>query len=189
MRFRSGGKERWEELKEQDNGTEKEHLVAFVEKWAELLSMAIDGGAELHAGTAMAMVTARTESQHFLTAFSHKMVPVTVSPRQRLDDVIRHVGSIIMGGTDCALPMLYALENGIDADAFIVYTDSETWAGTPHPFQALQRYRELTGIPAKLVVVGMVSNGFSIADPSDAGMLDVVGFDTASPSLIGDFIS
>jgi 60 kDa SS-A/Ro ribonucleoprotein len=36
-------------------------------------------------------------------------------------------------------------------------------------------------------VVGMVSNGFSIADPSDAGMLDVVGFDTAAPQLMADF--
>ena len=40
------------------------------------------------------------------------------------------------------------------------------------------------GIPAKLVVVGMVSNGFSIADPHDPGTLDVVGFDAAVPQLI-----
>lgn len=38
----------------------------------------------------------------------------------------------------------------------------------------------------KLVVVGMVSNGFSIADPDDAGMLDVVGFDAAAPQVIAD---
>lgn len=43
------------------------------------------------------------------------------------------------------------------------------------------------GIPVKLVVVGMVANGFSIADPNDAGMMDVVGFDTATPMLISDF--
>jgi 60 kDa SS-A/Ro ribonucleoprotein len=39
----------------------------------------------------------------------------------------------------------------------------------------------------RLVVVGMVSNGFSVADPTDPGMLDVVGFDTATPQLISDF--
>jgi len=33
----------------------------------------------------------------------------------------------------------------------------------------------------------MTSNGFTIADPSDAGMLDVVGFDAAAPALIADF--
>ncbi len=57
-----------------------------------------------------------------------------------------------------------------------------------HPVQALRTYREKTGIAAKLVVVGLVSNGFSIADPEDPGMLDVVGFDTAAPALIADFI-
>ena len=46
--------------------------------------------------------------------------------------------------------------------------------------------RQASGIDARLVVVGMVSNGFSIADPADPGMLDVVGFDTATPQLISD---
>lgn len=73
-------------------------------------------------------------------------------------------------------------------DAFVVYTDSETWAGEIHPAQALRKYRERTGIAAKLVVVAMTSNGFSIADPDDAGMLDVVGFAPATPQVISDFI-
>jgi 60 kDa SS-A/Ro ribonucleoprotein len=34
----------------------------------------------------------------------------------------------------------------------------------------------------------MASNGFTIADPDGAGMLDVVGFDTATPQVIGDFV-
>ena len=72
-------------------------------------------------------------------------------------------------------------------DVFVVYTDSETWHGEIHPVQALRQYRERTGIPAKLIVVGMVSNGFSIADPDDAGMLDVVGFDTSVPQLMSQF--
>ena len=91
------------------------------------------------------------------------------------------------GGTDCALPMLWAAENQVPVDVFCIYTDSETWAGDIHPAQALRAYRQKTGIGAKLVVIGMVSNGFSIADPTDGGMLDVVGFDTATPSIIADF--
>ena len=43
------------------------------------------------------------------------------------------------------------------------------------------------GIPARLIVVAMTATGFSIADPEDAGMLDVVGFDTAVPNLISEF--
>jgi 60 kDa SS-A/Ro ribonucleoprotein len=74
-----------------------------------------------------------------------------------------------------------------EIDTFVIYTDSETWAGDVHPAQALRDYRTASGIDACLVVVGMVSNGFSIADPADPGMLDVVGFDTATPQLISDF--
>ena len=72
---------------------------------------------------------------------------------------------------------------------FCILTDSETWAGKVHPKEALNQYRERTGIPAKLIVVGMVSNGFSIADPNDGGMLDVVGFDTTVPQIMADFAS
>jgi hypothetical protein len=69
----------------------------------------------------------------------------------------------------------------------VILTDSETWAGDVHPSRALRDYRRASGIDARLVVVGMVANEFSIADPSDPGMLDVVGFDTATPQLIWDF--
>jgi len=34
----------------------------------------------------------------------------------------------------------------------------------------------------------MVSNGFTLADPNDMGMLDMVGFDSAGPAILGDFI-
>jgi 60 kDa SS-A/Ro ribonucleoprotein len=92
-----------------------------------------------------------------------------------------------MGGTDCALPMIWAQKKKIEVDVFVIYTDSETWAGSQHPSEALKNYRKTMGIPAKLVVVGMVANEFTIADPSDNGCLDVIGFDTATPNLISDF--
>ncbi len=148
---------------------------------------------------AMALVTAASERQHSFVAFtagSHPskypglasgITPLAISPRQRLDDVVRSISDLPFGGTDCALPMLWALEKKMPVDTFVIYTDSETWAGAIHPVQALRQYRQRTGIPARLVVVGMVSNGFTIADPGDAGMLDVVGFDTATPELINSF--
>ena len=115
------------------------------------------------------------------------LTPLMLSPRQRLDDAVRTVSGLPFGGTDCALPMLYAQALEREIDTFVIYTDSETWAGDIHPAQALRDYRRHSGIEARLVVVGMVSNGFSIADPTDPGMLDVVGFDTATPQLISDF--
>jgi 60 kDa SS-A/Ro ribonucleoprotein len=75
-----------------------------------------------------------------------------------------------------------------DVDCFIVITDNETWAGSVHPTQALNDYRKNKNPKAKSVVIGMTATSFSIADPNDAGMLDVVGFDTNVPSIISDFV-
>jgi 60 kDa SS-A/Ro ribonucleoprotein len=69
-----------------------------------------------------------------------------------------------------------------------VFTDSETWANPKlHPVQALRQYRRKVNPRAKLVVVAMTSAGFSIADPDDAGTLDVVGFDSAVPEVMAQF--
>ena len=48
-----------------------------------------------------------------------------------------------MGGTDCALPMIYAKQKKLKIDVFIVYTDSETWFGKIHPTEALKQYRRV----------------------------------------------
>ena len=135
----------------------------------------------------MAMVTARTEPQYHFMAFQSNFVPLGITASHTLEQAIRKTRNLPFGGTDCALPMVWAAEHRIPVDTFAVYTDSETWAGYIHPSQALAQYRRTMGIPAKLVVVGMVSNGFSIADPQDSGMLDVVGFDSATPALLAEF--
>lgn len=151
------------------------------------------------ARAALALVTAATERSYEIVGFTSAtglfrrtdaaLKRLRISPRQRLTDAIKAVSDLPFGGTDCALPMLYALERKLAVDTFIIYTDNETWAGKIHPHEALRRYRERMGIDAKLVVVGMTSVGFTIADPADPGMLDVVGFDTTVPTLITDFAS
>jgi len=136
---------------------------------------------------AMALVTARTEPSYHVVAFSHEMQRVRIRARMSLSEALERVSGLPFGGTDCALPMIYARERGIPVDTFVIYTDNETWAGEIHPVQALRDYRESSGIAARLIVVGMVANNFTIADPKDAGMLDVVGFDTAAPALMNAF--
>ena len=153
--------------------------------WGEMAG--VPGLTPRDASAAMALVTAATEPRHEFTAFTTGLTPLAISPRQRLDDVVRTVSDLPFGGTDCALPMLYALKAKREIDTFVIYTDSETWAGSVHPVQALREYRERSGIAARLVVVGMVSNGFTIADPNDPGMLDIVGFDTATPAVVAGF--
>ena len=135
----------------------------------------------------MSMVTARVEQEHALMAFSDAFVQLNISPRERLDAVVRKTSELSFGATDCALPMQYALKHRIPVDVFAIYTDCETWYGRVHPVQALATYRQKMGIPAKLIVVAFLGNKFSIANPDDPGMLDVVGFDTAAPSVMQDF--
>ena len=136
---------------------------------------------------AMSLVTAATERTHSLVTFSAALEPLSISPRQRLNDVVSTISALPHSGTDCAQPIIWAQKHRVDVDTFVIYTDNETCAGGVHPAQALRAYRDARGIPAKLVVVGMTSTGFSIADPDDAGMLDVVGFDASTAPLIADF--
>ena len=154
---------------------------------------------------ALALVTAATEPKTTVVgftggsgrwpaaAFGHvrqtadPLTKLKISPRQRLDDVIRTVSDLPFGGTDCALPMLWAKANKVQVDTFVIYTDNETWAGAVHPHQALRRYRDWSGIDARLVVVGLTATDFTIADPADPGMLDIAGFDAALPTLLTDF--
>lgn len=136
---------------------------------------------------AMAMVTAKTEQNSHFLGFSHELVPLDITARQSLEEVVRRIERVPMGATDCALPMLHATKQKMPVDVFVVYTDNETWFGKVHPYQALREYREKTGIPAKLAVVGMTATRFTIADPKDAGTMDFVGFDAAAPAILSSF--
>lgn len=136
----------------------------------------------------MAMVFARTEQDYEIMGFANVFKNLGISPKDRLDTVMKKVYDQNFGSTNCALPMQYAMQHKMNVDAFIVMTDNETYDGSPHAFEALNDYRSSRVGDAKLVVVGMCSNGFSIGDPNDAGTINVVGFDTATPNIISSFI-
>lgn len=163
------------------------------------------------ASAAMALITANVEPNYQVIGFTggrgssyggwggttnrkgvHASGPVSIldiSPKMRIKDVCDLVNGLPFGTTDCALPVTWAQGQKLPVENFSVYTDSETYAGSIHPSQALKSYRQKTGLQAKLAVVGMTSTGFTIADPKDAGMMDFVGFDTAAPQLMSDFFS
>ncbi len=140
------------------------------------------------AAAALAMMHKQIEPECIIKAFSTEFIDLPITKSMNLKQTIGMMRQIAFGGTDCAQPMLYACAYKIPVDTFIIITDNETWAGAVHPAQALQQYRKAMGIPAKLVVCAMTATQFSIADPLDAGMLDIVGFDSSIPDLIKDFI-
>ena len=137
---------------------------------------------------AMCMVTMRTEPYAKVMAFSDHFIDPHISNDETLESVMEKTGRISFGSTDCALPMLWAIEKKEDIDVFLVYTDNETYFGGTHPTVALKEYREKMNKPAaKLIVIAMSATSFSIADPEDPGMLDIAGFDSAAPQIISLF--
>ena len=156
------------------------------------------------ATAALAMVTAATEPDVEIVGFtsgagayqfpgvtnrnwySGGISKLAITPRRRLDDNINAIRNLPFGGTDCALPMVWAKNAKERFGAFRVYTDGETWAGNIHVDQALEQYRQATGIDAKLEIVAMTASGTSLCNPADPGQLDVSGFDSTVPQLIAD---
>ncbi len=153
--------------------------------WGEIAG--VPGLTPSAATAALAVVAARTEPWTAIMGFADSFRDLGITAKDRIDEATRKVAGLTFGGTDASLPMTWALANKVNVDTFVVLTDSETWAGKIQPVQALVKYRQATGIDAKLIVVGMTSTGFTIADPTDAGMLDVVGFDGATPALMAKF--
>lgn len=139
------------------------------------------------AAAAMSMVALRTEPEAFTMGFASQFRALGITPRDTLESAMRKAQSHSFGATDCAQPMLWAAQEGLAVDTFVVYTDNETWAGNVHPKVALDGYAQKMGIAPRLIVVGLTATGFTIADPSRADMLDVVGFDTAAPGVMTAF--
>jgi 60 kDa SS-A/Ro ribonucleoprotein len=136
---------------------------------------------------AVAMTVARTEPYSDIVGFSSSIVDLGITAKSSFADAMRKVSNRNFGGTDAAAAIKYAYQKGIQVDTFVVITDNETWGGSQKPFQALKQYRQKTGIDARLAVLGVASTDFTIADPSDKGMLDFCGFDSNAPKALADF--
>jgi len=139
------------------------------------------------AASVVAMTIARTEKNYAMMGFSRTFVPLNITAKDSLDTVIRRTSNLPFSSTDCSLPMQYAMDNEMDVDVFVVLTDNETNTGYAHPFEALKRYRKKFNKNAKLVVMAFAANKFTIADPSDAGMMDIAGLDSNVPRILSEF--
>jgi len=140
------------------------------------------------AAAAMAMVIARSEPNHHIMGFSTNFVDLGISSKDTLA-VAAEKARIDFGGTDCALPAIWAAKNNINVDAFVILSDNESWAGTTHVFQAMEQYRKKMNKPnAKLVSVAMACNDSKLTDPNDKNSIDIVGFDSSAAQFIAEFI-
>lgn len=136
------------------------------------------------ASVALAMAINKQNQNSLIMGFSHKFIELDITYKSKLDDAIRKAHRHGFGATDCALPMLYASQNKLDVDKFVVITDSETWQGNIHASQALQQYRNAFRKNSGLAVCATSATRFTIADPKDPKQLDIVGFSPDVPKII-----
>jgi hypothetical protein len=146
------------------------------------------------ASIAMALLYLETEKNVSAVAFSDGLTDLIAPSRfqlrrgMTLQQALSATNGMTFSSTDCVLPILHAMKNNIYIDTFIIITDNETYAPNEHPQNALIRYRERMGIQAKLIVLGMTGNCFTIVDPTDRNTLNLAGFDTSTPEIASMFM-
>lgn len=150
------------------------------------MSHAVGGGlSAVHAASAVAITLARLEPHATVIEVDtqlRRVVPIT--KRSGISTIHHHGG----GGTDMSIPMQWALGQPGEFDAFVILTDTQTWAGHGHPAQWLERYRREKNPKAKLICCAMEASHGNIIDPLDPLQFGVAGLDANLPSLVSDFI-
>lgn len=155
--------------------------------WNQLTLGGSPLGSPYEIGCAMAAVLKRIEGGNVHVIDVDTTVhPSRITARTRL----REIGSWPPsgGGTDLSLPFTHATRRKLEVDGFALFTDGETWAGRQHGSQALAAYRRKYNAGARVVLASMTAAGHSIAEPRDAGVLNIAGMDAALPMAVTGFI-
>lgn len=168
--------------------TGKRHLLAIDVSGSMAMRVGVGGLSANQCAAVMSMVTARAEPNYYTMGFATEFVDLKITAKDSLPDVMRKTQRDF-GGTDTTVAIAWAKAKKIPVDVFVVYTDGMTWAGDQHTSVALEGYRKVMGIPAKLAVVNFVAHGHSIKDPADAGSMDFVGMDASMPQALGAFVT
>jgi len=142
------------------------------------------------ASAALSLITVNTEPNHLIGVFTRKFEQFTgIKSGMDINSAINAISGLNFGSTNITSPIEWLIEHKLEVDAIFCYTDNETyWGGSIHPCQALNKYRQKFGINTKFVTVSMCANRTTVADPNDPNMLDIVGFDTATPKIISEYL-
>lgn len=138
------------------------------------------------AAAAIALTVAKREPNYYIAGFSSGMVELGITKKDTIDTATRKADRSF-DSTRISVPIADAGNRKMKVDAFVIITDNEVNMN-PHPTPVLRAYRKDFNPETKLIVIGMTSNGFSVADPNDSRALDIVGFDTNMHSIISEFV-
>lgn len=134
----------------------------------------------------LALTILKTEKNAELICFDDQLQNPVIGRRSSVQEAIEKAPS--GGGTDCALPIGYALLSKKFFDSIIILTDSETWAGKTHAVEFLDAYRNKINPNVKIIEIALESEGYSNFPKDDPNVLRIVGFDASVTELIDTFL-
>lgn len=145
----------------------------------------------------MALSTVKAEKNYFVGGFDTEFTPLRKFRKSTTYQDVTNFNSKVwpndFGGTDAASAYRYAIDNNINTDVFVFWTDAESWAGggifgrrTGHPAELLKEYRNKVNRDAKAIYVTLVPYGdqITLVDPKDPESYDLAGFTSQTPKLI-----
>jgi 60 kDa SS-A/Ro ribonucleoprotein len=132
----------------------------------------------------MALSTAKAEQNYIIRGFSTEFKDLGISASDSFLSACRKTANQTFGGTNATVAYQWAIANKVHIDVFCFWTDSESWAGSKHPCQALTEYRKAINPESKAVYTTIASNQITLVDPNDPLSFDFGGFDPSIPKAI-----
>jgi 60 kDa SS-A/Ro ribonucleoprotein len=151
--------------------------------------LGVPGLSALLAGAAMALVNARCEPNARTVLFDTEPQEIKIASDATLERFLHQIASHPLGGgTDLDVPAKWAASMQVNADAVVLYTDNETWAGSRHVDFGLEALRLQSGRQTKMICASATATGTSVGNSKDPNTLQICGFDASVPQVIADFV-
>ncbi|KAL6738149.1 hypothetical protein Aduo_011728 [Ancylostoma duodenale] len=164
------GKLEWNVDKKIDKALEDAFYKSFVNAppTNKRFCFAFDVSGSMCTNISGTMLSCRTASAALslveCVGFSEKLVELPFRGDWTISKIEDYMNGMKFGATDCALPMLWAKKKNKKFDVFVVYTDCETW-------------------------FGKVLHYFCLTVSVQYYPILRLGFDSAVPTLLADFVN
>ena len=134
--------------------------------------------------TTMALVTAKAEKNYMIRGFATDFRDLGITRKDSFSSALSKASNQNFGGTDASVAYDWMIKNKFKADVICFWTDSESWAGSRHPTQALAEYRKRVNRNIKAVYITLAPYQLTLVDPQDPLSWDLGGFDPSTPRII-----
>ncbi|WP_220186052.1 TROVE domain-containing protein [Paenactinomyces guangxiensis] len=149
--------------------------------WAQVPSVGLSCS---EIATTMALVSAKAEKNYMIRGFSTEFRDLGVTAKDNFSSALKKASNQTFGATDASAAYDWMLQKRFHADIVCFWTDSESWAGSRHPSQALAEYRRKINPGIKAIYVTLTPYNITLVDPDDPLSYDMGGFDPSMPRLI-----